>query len=75
MIAIINTGEVDEIGRSRYRLQINEKLIAEFHHHRIDGLGVCLALASLAADRAEFERNERIIKLAQNALSERKNGA
>lgn len=70
MIAIINTGEVDEIGRSRYRLQINKKLIAEFHHHRIDGLAVCLALASLAADRANDERIDRICKLAE----EKKNG-
>lgn len=65
MIAIINTGERDEAGRHLYRLQINEQLIAEFHHHRIDGLGVCLALASLAADRANADRIDRIIKLAQ----------
>lgn len=70
MIAIINTGEFDEDGRSRYRLQINDKLIAEFHHHRIDGLGVCLALASLAADRANDERIDRIIKLSQTGNPE-----
>lgn len=70
MIAIINTGEFDEIGRSLYRLQINEKLIAEFHHHRIDGLGVCLALAALAADRANDDRIDRIIKLAQEGKPE-----
>lgn len=72
MIAIINTGEIDEIGRSRYRLQINEKLITEFYHHRIDGLAACLALASLAADRAEFERVTQTIKLAQEV---KQNGA
>lgn len=65
MIAIINTGEFDEDGRSRYRLQINEKLITEFYHHRIDGLAACLALAANAADRAEFERVSQTIKLAQ----------
>lgn len=72
MIAIINTGEFDEIGRSRYRLQINEKLITEFYHHRIDGIGACLALAALAADRAEFERVTQTIKIAQEV---KKNGA
>lgn len=72
MIAIINTGEYDEDGRSRYRLQINEKLITEFYHHRIDGLAACLALAASAADRAEFERITKTIKLAQEV---KKNGA
>lgn len=72
MIAIINTGEFDEDGRSRYRVQINDKLITEYYHHRIDGLAACLALAASAVDRAESERNERIIKLAQSALTERK---
>lgn len=72
MIAIINTGEFDEDGRSRYRLQINEKLITEFYHHRIDGLAACLALAANAADRAEFERVTQTIKLAQEV---KQNGA
>lgn len=72
MIAIINTGEFDEDGRSRYRLQINEKLITEFYHHRIDGLAACLALAANAADRAEFERVSQTIKLAQEV---KQNGA
>lgn len=70
MIAIINTGEFDEDGRSRYRLQINDKLIAEFYHHRIDGLAACLALAANAADRAEFERIANTIKLAQQGNPE-----
>lgn len=65
MIAIINTGETDEIGRHRYRLQINDKLITEFYHHRIDGLAACLALAAFAADLAESERIANTIKLAQ----------
>lgn len=70
MIAIINTGLFDEAGRSLYRLQINHKFIAEFHHHRIDGLATCLALASLAADRVESERVERVIKQAQQGEPE-----
>lgn len=70
MIAIINTGEFDADGRSLYRLQINNELIAEFCHHRVDGLGVCLALASLAADRANDERIDRIIKLSQKGNPE-----
>lgn len=66
MIAIINTGEVDEIGRYRYRLQINHKLITEFYHHRDDGLTACLALAALAADRANDEKIDRILMRAED---------
>lgn len=65
MIAIINTGEFDEDGRSRYRVQINDKLITEYYHHRIDGLAACLALAAHAVDRADFEKIDRICKLAE----------
>jgi hypothetical protein len=65
MIAIINTGEIDEVGRSLYRLQINDALIAEFYHHRIDGLGACLALAACAADRAHFDKINGVLKLAE----------
>lgn len=65
MIAIINTGEFDEDGRSRYRLQINDKLIAEFAHLRVDGLGACLRLAADAADRAHFEEIDNLMKVVE----------
>lgn len=65
MIAIINTGEVDEDGRSRYRIQINDNLITEYYHHRIDGLAACLALAASAVDRADLEKIDRIWKLVE----------
>jgi len=71
MIAIINTGETDEEGRARYRLQINDKLIAEFGHYRVDGLSACLRLAADAADRAHFEEVDAVFKMIQ----ERINGA
>lgn len=70
MIAIINTGEVDELGRAHYRLQINHKLIAEFDHHRKDGLAVCLALASLAVDRAQEDYIDHILKRAEQGNPE-----
>lgn len=70
MIAIINTGETDEEGRAHYRLQINHKLIAEFHHLRADGLAACLRLAADAADRAHFAKVDRIIEIAEGKLNE-----
>lgn len=62
MIAIINTGEQDESGAHRYRLQINDTLIAEFTHHRIDGLEVCLQRASEAS---HIERKAHLEKVMQ----------
>lgn len=72
MIAIINTGEVDEFGRHRYRLQINDKLIAEYYHCRVDGLTTCLRLAAEAADRAEFERMDKIVMQVMGDLWDKK---
>jgi hypothetical protein len=67
MIAIINTGATDDEGRAHYRLQINNTLIAEFHHYRVDGLAACLRLAADAADRAHYEKVDRLIKLVGGA--------
>lgn len=53
MIAIINTGERNAAGAYRYRLQINNQLIAEFHHFRPDGLAACLVAAAHAAREAD----------------------
>lgn len=65
MIAIINTGEQGEDGKHHYRLQINDELITEFTHDRIDGLAVCLQRASEAAHRAHTARIEALLHLAQ----------
>lgn len=70
MIAIINTGEFDEDGRSRYRVQINDKLITEYYHWRIDGLAACLALAAHAVDRADFEKIDRLCKLVESKTND-----
>ena len=67
MIAIINTGAIDDEGRAHYRLQINNELIAEFHHYRVDGLAACLRLAADAADRAHYEKIDRLIELIGRA--------
>lgn len=67
MIAIINTGAIDDEGRAHYRLQINNELIAEFHHYRVDGLAACLRLAADAADRAHYEKIDRLIELVGRA--------
>lgn len=64
MIAIINTAVTTMDGMTEYRLQINDKLIAEFYHNRSDGLAACLRIAADAADRAHYENIERLIKLA-----------
>ena len=63
MIAIINTGEVNEAGEHRYRLQINERILTEFHHARPDGLAVCLERAAVAARVAEQEELDALCKL------------
>jgi hypothetical protein len=52
MIAIINTDERNAEGAYRYRLQINDRLIAEFYHYQSDGLGECLRAAAIASDIA-----------------------
>jgi hypothetical protein len=65
MIAIINTGERDAEGRHHYRLQINDKLIAEFSHARCDGLGECLRLAASAADRAHDAEINALLKATE----------
>lgn len=64
MIAIINTGERDAKGRTRYRLQINAKLITEFTHKHTDGLGECLRRAAEAADKAHAVRVDAILRAA-----------
>ena len=65
MIAIINTGERDALGAYRYRLQINDVLVATFTHYRADGLGACLRLAAAAADRAHAEKVDRLLAVAE----------
>lgn len=64
MIAIINTGERVGEGRYRYRLQINDKLIAEFTHKQSDGLGECLRRAGQAADSQHRAEVEQFLKAA-----------
>lgn len=56
MIAIINSDQRDADGRTLYRLQINDRLISEFWHKRLDGLGACLRLAAIAADDAHDQQ-------------------
>lgn len=60
MIAIINTGETNEAGEHRYRLQINDRVIGEFHHHRPDGLATCLRRAAMAAQVAHDKEAEAL---------------
>jgi hypothetical protein len=61
MIGIINTGETDEDGAHRYRLQINDNLVAEFTHNRMDGLAICLQRAAEAAHLAHASQIDRIL--------------
>lgn len=65
MIAIINTGVYDPEKGCHYRLQINNKLISEFWHHRVDGLSTCLFLAAKAAEDAHREQIETLLRLAE----------
>lgn len=70
MIAIINTGDRDDSGAHRYRLQINQQLIAEFTHRQADGLAACLQRAAEAAEAAEAARQRRIDRFLAVALQE-----
>jgi hypothetical protein len=65
MIAIINTAERDAEGRTLYRLQINDRLINEFWHKRLDGLGACLRLAAIAADDAHHQQLDHLMQEIQ----------
>lgn len=49
MIAIVNIGG-DLEGVCKYQLRINQKVITEFEHNRLDDLGTCLRKAAKAAD-------------------------
>lgn len=70
MIAIINSGEQRADGQHLYRLQINDKLIGEFWHHRADGLAACLRLAAVTADVAHDDKVVRVMRLAQISMAD-----
>jgi len=59
MIAIINQGNKNSAGETRYKLQINSEIIVEFWHRREDGLATCLRKA---ADAVDANRRETLIK-------------
>lgn len=63
MIAIINTGKKHPKKGHHYRLQINDQLITEFWHHRVDGLSYCLHRAAEAAEAAHQQRIETLLQL------------
>ena len=65
MIAIINADQRDAEGRTLYRLQINQQLIATFYHYRADGLAACLRQAAVAADKAHAERVDQLLIMAE----------
>ena len=51
MIAIVNR-EGDSLGKCKYTVQINNKIITEFNHNRPDGLAECLRKAAAAVEKA-----------------------
>lgn len=68
MIGIINTGDVNESGEHRYRLQINQWVKGEFHHKREDGLAVCLEKAAECARHVEKQERESLAKIGDEIL-------
>ena len=63
MIAIVNTGKRHPKKGHHYRLQINDQLITEFWHRRVDGLSTCLQRAAEAAEAAHQQRIETLVQL------------
>ena len=70
MIRIINTGNTDGDGRHGYKLFINNDHIADFTHHRPDGLGECLRRAGEAADMRHKDYLAELTLLAAQEIQE-----
>jgi hypothetical protein len=45
----------DALGICTYQLRINQRIIAEFEHNRVDGLTVCLQKAAKAVEKEKWE--------------------
>jgi len=63
MIAIVNISKCDSpFGVHEYELRINSQVITRFEHTREDGLIVCLQKAARAAEKAELEKIDEMLK-------------
>jgi len=62
MIAIVNMGATEEGGMSdpgglrTYEVRINQQVVCQFKHKRIDGLAVCLEKAAKAVRAHELKK-------------------
>ena len=60
-IIIRNLGG-DTLGICDYEIRINERRITTFKHNRLDGLGVCLELASKAVTQQMWLDAARVLE-------------
>ena len=62
MIAIVNISEdLRPVGLHKYQVRINRNIIAEFTHHREEGLSTCLRKAADAVDWARIHQLLEVI--------------
>lgn len=61
MIVICNIGG-ELTGISKYQVWVNEEIICEFEHNRMEGLGMCLLKASKAVEKSKWNKVETLYK-------------
>lgn len=62
MIAIINIGNENKAGETKYQVKVNSQLITTFFHKRSDGMAICLEKASKAVEKQKHLELFKLLK-------------